>query len=438
MKTNKEKLSDAVGMLDGETVQNAMTRAAHIKTNRSLHRATLRRRAVILLAACLSLTLMLGALLAIPLMTADDPSVPDTVPPVHETPVPSVTGESPTLSYTETPMVRLSVLTTRNDSAASDLPALTHNSILQVDSVNGFFRTFIILSFDCEAWETVTVNAETACLFPVGLPFNEETDLNLTGAFMDSLMDICDARDPGSTALTVDPATSCILIMMPRTQTALDEDILTFTVQSKDDVTVGAGSVYLGTRYLLDAEAHRLWYESSALTRSAVLGSVRFDAPEDVTAEQVSDLLGSFTAKAEAAKAELDYSPATPDERYIAARAEIALTVFADEQITGSSTHAGNFLYYQTIRVCDTNKSDKDRGFILFADGTWGEYEIHDHCFEGCHGDGCPAGSEDEFPHMLTKGCRITLTDGRIFELVEQEMEGVMMYVPVLVPQPAA
>lgn len=70
-------------------------------------------------------------------------------------------------------------------------------------------------------------------------------------------------------------------------------------------------------------------------------------------------------------------------------------------------------------------------GFILFADGTWGEYEIHDGCFEGCHGDGCPAGSEDDYPHALTKGCRITLADGRIFELVEQEIDGSMMYVPV-------
>ncbi len=446
MKTNKEKLNDAVGMLDGETVQDAMTRAADMRTARITRRTTMRRRAVVLLAACLSLTLMLGALLAIPLMTADDPTIPETTPPMGETSVPTagdvtsappVTDESPTLSYTETPLVRLSMLTTRNDSVALDSPLLSRSSLPKVDTVNGFFHTFLVLSFDCEAGETVTVNAGTACLFPVGLPFNEDTDLNLTGMFMDRLMDIYDARDPGNTTLTLDPAASCILVMMPKTQTALDEDTLTFTVHSEANVTVGAGSVYLGTRYLLDAEAHRLWYESSALTRSAVLGSVRFDAPEDVTAEQVSDLLASFTAETEAVKAELDYTPATKDERYIAARAEIALTVFADEQITGSSTHAGSFLHYQTIHVRDTDKSERDRGFILFADGTWGEYEIHDHCFEGCHGDGCPAGSEDEFPHVLSKGCRITLTDGRIFELVEQEIDGMMMYVPVQIPETA-
>ena len=31
MKTDQEKLWDAVGMLDGETVQTAMTRAAHMQ-----------------------------------------------------------------------------------------------------------------------------------------------------------------------------------------------------------------------------------------------------------------------------------------------------------------------------------------------------------------------------------------------------------------------
>lgn len=438
MKTNKDKLNDAVGMLDEETVQGAMSHATNMRALQISRRVTLRRRAMVLLAACLSLTLMLGALLAIPLMTADDPAISETTPPVGETSAPPITGETPTLSYTEAPMVKLSMLTTRSDATVSDTPVLTRGSLPQMDTVNGFFRTFLVLSFDCEAGETVTVDAETACLFPVDLPFNEDTDLGLTGEFMDRLMDIYDARDPGNTTLTMDPATSCILVMMPKTQTALDEDTLTFTVQSEADVTVGAGSVYVGTRYLLDAEAHRLWYESSALTRSAVLGSVRLDAPEDVTAEQISDLLNSFTAETEAAKAELDYTPATVDERYIAARAEIALTVFADEQITGSSTHAGSFLYYQTIQVHDTDKSEKDRGFILFADGTWGEYEIHDNCLAGCHGDGCPAGSEDNYPHALTKGCRITLTDGRIFELVEQEIDGIMMHVPVLISEISA
>ena len=80
MKTNQEKLDDAVGMLDGETVQTAMTRAAYMKEARMTRRDVFRRRAAVVLAACLSLTLMLGALLAVPLMTAEDPSIGETTP----------------------------------------------------------------------------------------------------------------------------------------------------------------------------------------------------------------------------------------------------------------------------------------------------------------------------------------------------------------------
>ena len=88
MKTDQEKLWDAVGMLDGETVQTAMTRAAPMQAAHTTRRATLRRRAVILAAACL-LLLIAGAFAAIPFMTADEP------PPI-DTPTPSDTAEQPT------------------------------------------------------------------------------------------------------------------------------------------------------------------------------------------------------------------------------------------------------------------------------------------------------------------------------------------------------
>ena len=88
MKTDQEKLWDAVGMLDGETVQTAMTRAARMQATHTTRRANLRRRAVILTAACL-LLLIAGAFVAIPFMTADAPTPLDT-------PAPSDTAEQPT------------------------------------------------------------------------------------------------------------------------------------------------------------------------------------------------------------------------------------------------------------------------------------------------------------------------------------------------------
>ena len=64
MKSNKEKLSDAVGMLDEETVATAMAYTTHMQAARTGRRAIVRRRAAVLLAACLALTLVLSRVMA--------------------------------------------------------------------------------------------------------------------------------------------------------------------------------------------------------------------------------------------------------------------------------------------------------------------------------------------------------------------------------------
>ena len=436
MKTNKEKLNDAVGMLDEETVQSAMIHAVSMKETRILHRATLRRRAAVLLAACLSLTLMLGALLAIPLMTADEPTLPET-----HTGNPAtlpVTNDEVPFGYTEASMVRLSLLRSDVGAEVTGTPLLDHedttrDSMPQIEEFNSFFWSLLVMSFDCEPGETVTVNAETESMHYVGIPYNEDTDLDYNGDFMKSLWKVYENRDAAVSSVTVDPATSCIVIFMPQTKTALDEDTLTFTVQNGDGVTVGAGSVYVGMRYLVDAELHRLWYDTCTITRSAVLGSVRFNTPEDVTAEQVDELLASFTATTEEAKASLDYTPVTMDEHFATACAEIVLTEFDGEEIHGLSSSHGNYRKYYTVTVDRTDKSDRDRAFLILADGTWGEYRVHDGCWNDCHGDGCPNSAVygGGCAHGLTAGCHITLLDGRIFEITEQEIDGKIWRIPV-------
>ena len=145
MKTNKEKLNDAVGMLDEETVQRAMTRASSMKESNTLRRTTMCRRAVVLLAACLSLSVMMGVLLAIPLLTADDPTLPETNHGQLTTgeSLPLEPGVQPTLSYTDSPMVRLSQLSAGNGSLINSTPmidpmSITRNTISRVDEVNGY------------------------------------------------------------------------------------------------------------------------------------------------------------------------------------------------------------------------------------------------------------------------------------------------------------
>ena len=435
MKTNQEKLNDAVGMLDGETVQTAMTRAAYMKEARMTRRAVFRRRAAVVLAACLSLTLMLGALLAVPLMTAEDPSIGETTPGG-----PTTDDEFP-FTYTEASLVRLSLLSSDVGEEVVDTPLITRelDSMPQVEEFNSFFWSLLVVSFDCEAGETVTVNAQTESLHYVGIPYTEDTDLNFGGDFMKSLWNVYENREDAVSSMTIDPATSCIVIFMPHTKTPLDEETLTFTVQNEDNVTVGAGSVYVGMRYLVDAELHRLWYDSCTITRSAVLGSVRLDDPANVTAEQVDELLASFTAKTEEVKASLDYAPVTMNEHFATACAEIVRQEFDGEQVTGISSNHGSHRGYYTITVTSTDKSDSDRAFLIFADGTWGEYRVHENCWHDCHGGGCPM--EDMFGvgcnHSLMVGCRITLLDGRVFEIVEQEIDGKLWEVPVEITKTA-
>ena len=442
MKTNKEKLNDAVGMLDEETVQSAMAYAANRKATQISRRATMRRRAAVLLAACLSLALMLGALLAIPLMTAEQPTLPETQTGNPST-LPATREEVP-FGYTEASMVRLSLLRSDVGAEVTDTPLLARgatdpDSMPQLEEFNGFFWSLLVMSFDCEPGETVTVHAQTESLHYVGIPYNRDTDLDFSGDFMKSLWKVYENREDAVSSMTIDPATSCIVIFMPHTKTALDEDTLSFTVQNEDNIPVGAGSVYVGMRYLVDAELHRLWYDTCTITRSAILGSVRFNTPEDVTAEQVSELLESFTATTEEVKASLDYTPVTMDEHFATACAEIVLTEFVGEEIHGLSSSHGNFLRYYTVKVDRTDKSDHDRGFLILADGTWGEYRVHDECWNDCHGDGCPnsAAYGTGCSHALTVGCRITLLDGRVFEFTEQEIDGKLWRVPVEITKTA-
>ena len=70
MKKNHEKLTDAIGMLNQETIHGCITATS------ASGRTTNRKRAVILMAACMATLLMLGAVIAIPLMRAEDPILP--------------------------------------------------------------------------------------------------------------------------------------------------------------------------------------------------------------------------------------------------------------------------------------------------------------------------------------------------------------------------
>lgn len=409
--TNKEKLNDAVGMLDGETVQTAMTRAADLKANRLIRRATLRRRAVVLLAACLSLTLLVGAMLAIPMMTPDEPPV--------------TSEEDIFPAYVETPMVRLTRLSSTEAATVSDPEIPSIQTGVQMSSLS-YHILYNVLTIDCEPGETVTVNADSKCLYVVGMPLTVDTDLSPWGDFYKALkypdeQPVLSMDGRRADSVTFDPATSCVAVQLRMSEAELDEALLTFTVTDGEGSIVGVGSLYVGVQHLVSDTASHV-RDNLSVSRSAVLGSVRFTDPSSVTGEQAQELAEKFADRVDDCKAALDYTPATKDERKITVMAEIVNTEFADGQIGawGCGFSSWNDFYNFHMESLETGK---ERNFIIFDSGEWFEFLVHGNCHNSpCHLY-CPNSALGEH-HAIIEGCRLTATDGRVYEYVMQVCDG--------------
>ena len=69
MKKNHEKLTDAIGMLNQETIHGCITDISYSG------RKANRKRVVAVLAACMAMLLMLGVVIAAPMMRKEDPIV---------------------------------------------------------------------------------------------------------------------------------------------------------------------------------------------------------------------------------------------------------------------------------------------------------------------------------------------------------------------------
>ena len=64
-----------------------------------------------------------------------------------------------------------------------------------------------------------------------------------------------------------------------------------------------------------------------------------------------------------------------------------------------------------------------ERNFIIFDSGEWFEFLVHGNCHNSpCHLD-CPNSALGEH-HALMEGCRLTATDGRVYEYVREICDG--------------
>ena len=173
MKNNRDKLNDALGMVDEDAVQSALTyaeRVAAARTAKAMHKATLRRRLTVAAAACLSLTMIAGAMLALPFLKADEPA--ESQPPV------TVTTEEAVPFYVEAPMVRIGRLSAGETADLSSPDITTEPTSTQVSNLEDYFQYYTWLTIDCEPGETVTLTADTDCLLVIDRTYESLLSIN--------------------------------------------------------------------------------------------------------------------------------------------------------------------------------------------------------------------------------------------------------------------
>ena len=431
MKNNLDKLNDAVGMLDEKTVKEAMDVGVR-------HRRTVHRRAVALIAACLALILVAGAMVAVPLLTATEPVVetaPDTSPTVSDTEstqVKTIDG----IAYIEYPVVKLAVYT-EIVKPSEDEPGQDEGTI---EGSIPLSKT--VLTFDIADDEKVSLSAY-------------QVDQSLDGLYLKALFDAY-LQDPDG-AITInwsDIMRNLAYTRQEETETETetvteteaetdsqtesgglgDEDygtyldpieytpmpekmVLDYIVQNKDGQTVGVGSILVVHRRLIQ-DKNNLLYENSLIIRGADLGSVRFLDPSGVTDEAVSELLCEMHDRIDETYASLDFSPQGEEELFNAGLADMFNTCFPvwpEHRICSLSIFP--ISRPQTYRIFSIGfGGDADRleafvsiqhpmastsfipgyieyrQFIIFNDGTWAEIA------------------------EVSQGHIYTLTDGRVLE----------------------
>ena len=470
MKNNRDKLSNAFNYLRGDTLQEALT--AMETMTPIVTKATHKRRWLTATAACLTAALALGAVLALPMLRTDEPSVPSETLPATDA-IPSV-GE---LSYYDAPIVRLDRLSETEISTVSDPSIPTNNlnvNFMQTD----YFSNLHVLVFDCLPGETVTIRANRECLGYVEMAYDPDSfypkgDLEKWKSvleYMQSYQELCrelvhrstlenyykkPVKVPDSTEtdesytfyereLTIDPASSSIILCFDYSEPedGIEEDVILYTVTNEEGQITGAGGFYVGKQYI-GSPQHRTPERAVTIARAAVLGSVRFTDPANVTEEQVEALLATYAEEGKDGRSMVDFSPVTYEEINAVAGREIVQAVSQDHEISGMGRGIGYYTDYSffSVHLSDT---DQELEFIIFKDGTWAEIdrEVGEHKSSNGHQNAeCP-NTEKYGYHGIGRNCIVKTTDGRFYLLENYDLQNPentdRIYTAVLIDQPTA
>ncbi len=417
MKNNREKLSHAFENLRGDTLREAMMAMEAPVTSRRIHT----RRFVTLTAACLAVVMILGAVVAVPFLTADDPIVP-------------VTGQdgmsdmdsaliSPEQNY---PFVRVQALSAEIEEEGEQV-----NDSVSVDME----YSRIMLTFDLEEGETVEItshhilNRKTAVSEKMEEVLLKYEKMELTDQLLQTLertlyreivrlesnsyAEEFDTElskwEPDRVITQISDYSFLVCKRLFRRGVNLS-DVVDFVIRSESGEIVGAGSVCFAVKVLY----------SSDMIRYEILGSKRFDAP--VTEEEATAYLDSLHEKTEATIAGMDFTPVTPEEGYEVAKTDLITTCYGDEKVQvvlDVWTQSASFWEFRFLHPrCRGEKQEDARSFIMFPDSTWGEI-VEDSGWndEPCTDESCTIG---EGAHDHRVGRNLVLTDGRRVSLERQ------------------
>ncbi|MBE6585153.1 MAG: hypothetical protein E7645_01350 [Ruminococcaceae bacterium] len=453
MKKNHEKLTDAIGMLNQETVHECFAERSRE------HRVLNGRRTVALIAACLSLMLMVGAVVALPLMQIGEPlspTVSNTDPAPSDplttghptlstegddlvtTPPPSIFEE---LSYQEAPLVNIQILSERQDTdvqpphtenetagpamddkfpeletSESETVAPEHApdqnvSVLVGDAV---VSHNVYLLFYTEAGETVTVTSQNGKIGQGAMPTGLDTTDDWEAVFTEysPYTGLICAKNCGKT-LVVDPEFPVVTWggnrFYPENPLGAraDEEYIDFIIRDENSLITGAGSVYLGNKKPLNNEKSR-YYDAVSITRGVVLGAARFDEPEKVTEAQVEAFILALHDHAEDVKPTL-FEGFTMTEQFVVALGDLINQNYGEFNNFGMASGYASGNTYLNVTVFDSmNLEIGERSYLLLEDGSWVEYSRRVYACDLC------GKIEDRCYHNTVE--RYLLTDGRVLE----------------------
>ncbi len=437
MKKNREKLTDAFGMLREDTLADCVvdTYVPH----RAAIRGAARRRVALIAAACMTFALLAGALLALPFLRAEEPV---TQPPLTDAPPVSEFA----FAYYDAPLVNVQVLAlSEEDATAIENKKLEIPQNQDVAMVVGTDLTDsqVYVYFTVEEGETVTATSHNSKMNLAQLTnFNDKVyydtvweqimshyaygnEINHVGAPAHEII----IRPPSAVSETetaeVDEHSTHYFLKwgggnryypaMADTSPA-DEDFIDFIIRDENGRITGAGCVYLGNRKLIHNTESR-YYDIVSITRGKVLGSVRFEDPDNVTEEQVTAYLESLHEEADGLRETL-FENLNLSERLTAALADVINTHYDTSNTFGMMYGCSSTDTYLDISIFNNDYSDvREATFLLLEDGTWGELDKVVEFCEYC-GEHKINYSNPTTPcnHWGFWHERYKLTDGRIFD----------------------